>query len=287
MKKLLAALLLTLIASRAHAAFSFVQAATPVSSSGTTQTITYSSSSTANDLLVFVECAPNSITISSVTATSSTTSAAIAVTQASGGGSPTYCAVYDAIAGASTTVTWSVTFNSGQGAILFAYEWSGNATSSVFDKASTWATSSTVGTSATTAAMTPTNSNELAISVLVLQTQNTFSGLSFGGGYSARNNLEQGTNFYTYEGDQVLSGSPSTTASATWTGSGNQWGIVQLFFKAAAGSSCTHTGYTNGGALATPNGSSGSYVGNSGAFVTPNCSSNNYWQPSLGAFGVN
>jgi hypothetical protein len=55
---------------------------------------------------------------------------------------------------------------------------------------------------------------------------------------------------------------------------------------AAASVSCTNSGYTSGGAITTPNGTSGNYVGNAGTFVTPNCSSTEYWQPGLGRFGT-
>jgi hypothetical protein len=63
--------------------------------------------------------------------------------------------------------------------------------------------------------------------------------------------------------------------------------IAYAFSLAAPGGACTHSGYTSAGAIATPNGSSGSYLGKSGAFVTPDCSTVNYWQPTVGDFGVN
>lgn len=58
-------------------------------------------------------------------------------------------------------------------------------------------------------------------------------------------------------------------------------------FAETSSGSCTHSGITSAGAIATPNGTSGSYVGKTGSFVTPDCASVNYWQPAQGNFGVN
>jgi hypothetical protein len=77
----------------------------------------------------------------------------------------------------------------------------------------------------------------------------------------------------------INGGATSTVASGA--------GSVIAAFKAAAGSSCTHQGYTSAGALAVPNGSSGSYWLKNGTFGTPDCSSVNYWQPTVGNFAVN
>lgn len=72
--------------------------------------------------------------------------------------------------------------------------------------------------------------------------------------------------------------SHGTVNTSRWSASG-----VALL----AGASCTHQGYTSAGALAVPNGTSGSYVGKTGGFVTPDCSTVNYWQPTVGNFGTN
>jgi hypothetical protein len=82
-------------------------------------------------------------------------------------------------------------------------------------------------------------------------------------------------------------GTISASAPALYTESnaGNFAVLTGIAFQ-IGGSSCTNSGYTSAGASATPNGSSGSYVGNAGAFVTPDCSTIHYWQPA-GAFGVN
>lgn len=96
----------------------------------------------------------------------------------------------------------------------------------------------------------------------------------------------------------------STLPTAMWTGSGTITGTgattlagtisvstklatAGLMVKATAGSTCTHSGITSGGAIATPNGTTGSYWLSNGTFGTPNCSSTSYWRPTLGSFGVN
>jgi len=81
----------------------------------------------------------------------------------------------------------------------------------------------------------------------------------------------------------------SSTGSITFTytvanSTSSSGGYIAL--KQATGGTCTHNGYTNGGASALPNGTSGSYVGKSGSFVTPDCSTIQYWQPALGNFGT-
>ncbi len=63
--------------------------------------------------------------------------------------------------------------------------------------------------------------------------------------------------------------------------------VLALGFKDAGGATCTHSGYTSGGAIAVPNGTSGSYVGKTGGPVTPDCSTIYYWAPTLGNFVVN
>lgn len=84
---------------------------------------------------------------------------------------------------------------------------------------------------------------------------------------------------------KVASAIETMTATWTWTTSVDS-GQALVSFLPSGGSSCTHAGFTSGGASSVPNGTSGSYWGKSGAFVTPDCSSVQYWQAG-GAFGVN
>lgn len=216
-------------------AFSFIQAATPVAdASGVTHTITYTNSSAVGDLLILVVGTQGNSGISSVACSDFTVSNAIPYAQATGGGGAVYGAVYYCICGSTSQVTWTVTLNSGDATTLQAYEWSGNNTAAlVLDKVTTWTTSSVIGTSATSGALTPANSNELAIGILFQLQNNPVSALSFGGGYVERNTVTQGSNNIGYVADQVLSGTPSTTATAAWTGS-VQWGIAQVLFTPSA-----------------------------------------------------
>lgn len=55
----------------------------------------------------------------------------------------------------------------------------------------------------------------------------------------------------------------------------------------SGGASCTHDGFTSGGTLAVPNGTSGSYRLKNGSFGTPDCSTVSYFQPTVGNFGTN
>lgn len=229
-------------------AISFVQAATPVNNaSGLAISITYNNPSVANNLLVFSFAGTGNLgPVTSVTATSSTTHNAVPYGQSDGGASNSFGAIYYAIAGASTTVTWTANLTTGTGGsgVLYASEWSGVNTTTPLDQADTgWTNSSAVGTTATGTTLTPGNANELGICVLFNNQSNTLSALSFSGGYSQRGvTTTQGSVFLMSVADQVLSGSPSTTAGATWTGA-NQWGIAQALFVPAA---------AVGGAVASP-----------------------------------
>jgi hypothetical protein len=79
---------------------------------------------------------------------------------------------------------------------------------------------------------------------------------------------------------------PTSINAGVTISSSESW-FAELAAYTVASASCTHDGYTSGGALAVPNGSSGSYWLKNGTFGTPNCSSTQYWQPTLGNFGVN
>ena len=92
-------------------------------------------------------------------------------------------------------------------------------------------------------------------------------------------------------GNQLLLGehqavTASTAATFTAAALNDQILIAGVALQ-VGGSTCTHSGYTSGGAIATPNGTSGSYVGKTGGLVTPDCSTVNYWQPTVGNFGTN
>lgn len=89
------------------------------------------------------------------------------------------------------------------------------------------------------------------------------------------------------DASEASTGSYAATFTDATRGGVDEYVTTVFALTAAGASSCTHQGYTSAGALATPNGSSGSYVGKAGAFVTPDCSTVNYWQPTVGNFGTN
>jgi hypothetical protein len=211
------------------------QKATPIiDASGVTHTITYPGNSVSGNLLILALVIPNNLGIASVAVTSSSTSVGVAYGQASGGGAPNYAAIYYAVAGANSSQTWTVTLNSGSACVLFAYEWNTSVGPWTLDQATGFTNSSSVGTTATSSALTPANANELGFSLVTLLQNNPVSAFSFTtGGYAQEDTATQGGNFIAYTGDTGggISGTPSTTATATWTGSGNQWGIAQLLFS--------------------------------------------------------
>jgi hypothetical protein len=63
------------------------------------------------------------------------------------------------------------------------------------------------------------------------------------------------------------------------------WNALLMAYK--SGAACTHSGITSAGAIAVPNGTSGSYRLKNGSFGTPDCSTVNYLQPTVGNFGLN
>lgn len=78
-------------------------------------------------------------------------------------------------------------------------------------------------------------------------------------------------------------------SSASYAGPATNGTIVDAVVQASGGGACTHNGYSSSGALAVPNGTSGSYWGKTGAFVTPTCATGGaeYWSPALGNFTIN
>jgi hypothetical protein len=74
------------------------------------------------------------------------------------------------------------------------------------------------------------------------------------------------------------------STTITWGATSVSDALVVGIYDAA--SSCTNSGYTSTGTIATPNGTTGSYVGKIGTFVDPNCSTIPYWGPSTGNFNT-
>lgn len=101
-------------------------------------------------------------------------------------------------------------------------------------------------------------------------------------------NVKYGILMGSADDPNAAAASASTINSTiTWSsGSSPPSGAGYVLALAPSGSSCAHEGYTSGGALAVPNGSTGSYWLANGTLGTPNCSTVEYWQPTLGKFGV-
>lgn len=156
------------------------------------------------------------------------------------------------------------------------YEISGGAGTTDYANSQSIASTTSVSVPYTTA-----SANELAFAIASGQN---------GSAMTQTNGWTQDT-FYGFLGEAMIH-SPTITGTGsqtiTWTTAAAQTtGVLLVSLPPSGGSSCTHNGITSAGALATPNGTTGSYVGKTGAFVTPNCSSTNYWQPAAGNFGLN
>lgn len=165
-------------------------------------------------------------------------------------------------------------------------EVSGLASSSYLDQTASANASSTSPNSGNAA--TTTTANEFVFSALGLDGANsvTITGAGSTTLLDTATNTSSGNKVYA-DGYQIVSATGAYAGAYSLTVS-EEWAALVATYKGAGGvSSCTHEGYTSGGALAVPNGTSGTYLGKTGGFVTPDCSTVNYWQPTLGNFGVN
>jgi hypothetical protein len=263
------------IGQLAHATIVLKQTATPIHSSSTAVTISLSGVASGDFLVVFVTAA-SSTSPTSVTEGSETVNAAIAYdynstagvalgiyyVQNTGGGSITF------------TVNWATVTATG----LMASEYSGVATTSALDQASTPKFSASGSDTITANSLTPSASGEL---LLALGGGGTFSSWTV----VTNEASNSGASPQAYYGDAILANTNAVAPVYTRSANGALM-IGTALFTPGAGSSCTHDGWSSAGSFAVPNGSSGSYWLASGAFGTPNCSSTSYWQQS-GAFGDN
>lgn len=84
----------------------------------------------------------------------------------------------------------------------------------------------------------------------------------------------------------VQTSGPTSVDAGVTISTSESWvamlGAYQVFVSA-----CTHAGQTSAGAIAVPNGSTGSYWLKNGSFGTPDCATVSYKQPTIGNFGVN
>jgi len=88
-------------------------------------------------------------------------------------------------------------------------------------------------------------------------------------------------------GYSQIEATPTTKNYSATLAASTTWFVQLAGVYDATGSSCTHAGYTSGGASTVPTSGVTSVWLKTGSFGTVNCSSTNYWQPALGNFGVN
>lgn len=277
-KALLVTLLLA-VCGTANAAITFVQKAAQTYSAATVP-VSLSSVGAGHLLVLFV----NSTSTSAPTSVTESLSETVSVAVPYGGNSAhgNYMAIYyvQNTAGGAT-VTFTVNFSAGVSGSVVAAEYAGAATSGVFDSATAIATGNNTSTFST-ASITPATSGELFVSATNYGSNTT---PTWNSPFTIQQTATGNTVFMSYADDQSVSA--ATSASGTFSFNLNWAAAMAAFKPAAGGGSCTHSGITSAGAIAIPNGTSGSYQGKSGAFVTPDCSTISYRQPTVGNFGVN
>jgi hypothetical protein len=135
--------------------------------------------------------------------------------------------------------------------------------------------------------VTPTVANDMILAVGSYSGSFTISpnGTGGSGGYTALENTA-GVNSL---GSGYLTGATTSATDAAMQTVAHADSLVgiTLAFKGSAGSTCTHSGKTSGGALTVPTASSTVVSLKSGALATVDCSTTQYLQPTVGNFGAN
>ena len=297
MKKLLALLCLLVCASAFAAAPAIVQQNWVTSGTTGNNTVPSLSGVSSSDVLVAVVAFINSngnngVTVPAPTDSSGDTWGAAIASQASVG-SPYPVGIEAFLLASPTAGTHTVTFATnatGGGSYSFAglIEISGYTAT---DKA---LSTNVLSNSISISSGTLTSGSELAIAVMAVDSTigtNANNGITDPptGWTSLVAYQDSVTNIVAGEGASLVpSGTTSITPSWTWTsGKASAAAILLTLEGSGGGSSCTHDGITSAGALAIPDGTTGSYWSTTGNFVIPNCSSVAYWQPALGNSGVN
>lgn len=85
----------------------------------------------------------------------------------------------------------------------------------------------------------------------------------------------------------VLTSAGSNSLQVTPSAATITYAYTAAWEPSGGGGSCTHSGITSAGAIAVPNGTTGSYWGKTGNWVTPDCSTVYYWSPQVGNFVLN
>ena len=187
--------------------------------------------------------------------------------------------VWSATGTAATTYTVTVTATGVTSPRQFLIECSG---CGAFDAAQSTSTSYGLSTSAASGSLTPAASNDL----LLAETTVIASGITFSGlGSFTSQDVVNSSSPSAISASYVDSATSSISFAATLSAS-DKWGSYLVAFEAAGSGTCSHPEITQAGAIAIPNGSSGSYRLCNGSFGTPNCTSMSYRQ-TAGACGVN
>jgi hypothetical protein len=227
-----------------------------------------------NDLVAVIETFTASPTFSSVASTVGATVITDVAFPASGTGIE--YAAYRVHGATAVSQGITVTFT----AATECYAWFYNISPASFDQATGVAT----GTSGSflTSSLTPAQNGSLLIAVAGLTTSKTLSAWTNSFTAAAQDRTTGPTAYSAYLAQATAA---SVNAGATVSASATWYGLLLDYVPSA--SVCTHSGITSAGALATPNGTSGSYWLKSGSFGAPDCSTVLYWPPTLGNWTLN
>ncbi len=302
MRRLWAALLALCLAPGAWANYAFVQLVQNSDGSGSNLTSEATGNFTTNPttgnafawFANYSAGAAVTVTITDTIGNTCATAGTLYDAANSGGFAWGYCQNISGGSADSVTAHFSanVTFPA-----VAALEYSGLSTTAIF-------TSGEVASSTSTT--TATGANVLSSGNLPVLSGQPVALIALGYDDNVFNLIQEGTsphaftlrgNAWGYGGtvgeaqieDVRLTATAATPATfgKTDSSAGPYFVLAMVLHEPSSGGTCTHAGYTSGGAITTPNGTTGSYVGKTGGFVTPDCSSVQYWQPALGNFGVN
>lgn len=198
----------------------------------------------------------------------------------------TSLAVYDVMNSAGNAkVSFTVNVASAQNITAILAEYA-KSQAAVFDKATVVATA--ISASAASTSLTPAQSGELAVGLLVANFLDTPTPPTWTNGFAqeSEKNSDGGNPPSMYLADQIYASTSALAATATLPAS-NTWSIAEVLYEPSGGSTCTDPGITQAGAIAVPTAASTVVRLKNGSFGTVDCSTVSYKQPLLGNFGVN
>lgn len=284
MKKLLLALLLLPLS--AHAAITRQEAKSAACNFVATCSLTLTNAVSAGDvLLVGVYEYPNGqyqSGPSSVTDTGSDT-AQTAIALAYSTGNWGFKGYYFVVGTGGSTFQVTVAFSGSTTYRIAVVRYSGVNNASPLDGSATSVSQGT-GTAPAATALTASYAGDQQVAFLISTTNVTVS--AWGNSLTQELYVTSASYPTTAIADASIGSTGTVNASATLGGSA-PWGMAQLLLRpASGGATCTHAGITSAGAIAVPNGTTGSYRLKNGSLGTPDCSTVSYRQ-TIGNFGVN